>query len=246
MKRFLVLLLTMAYWALPSQAQIVYTPDTSLTFTEFIKQCQSFSEDDRHAWVIHFWSYTNSDSWDMIDELKPLRERYRQKPIRFISVSVDTDREYIDKNLMIAQMDWEQLIVTDRSDYEFLRTKAFKHNSLPALYLISPDAAIARLEDTYLLAEDLDVVAGQLPNIEKPLITDIPPVDEENLPVRGGPQGEPNTTEEGEIVHVVTEGDTLFKLFKKYGVTIDAIMERNGLNSSVIKLGDRIVIPVVQ
>lgn len=44
-------------------------------------------------------------------------------------------------------------------------------------------------------------------------------------------------------VHKVVKGDTLYSLSKKYGVSIDALKEANGMTSSNISLGQRLTIP---
>jgi len=47
----------------------------------------------------------------------------------------------------------------------------------------------------------------------------------------------------GEVSHTVQRGDTLYSLGKKYGVTIDAIMQRNNLANDKIQAGSVLIIP---
>jgi LysM repeat protein len=48
----------------------------------------------------------------------------------------------------------------------------------------------------------------------------------------------------GYIVHEVTYGDNLSKIAKKYGTTVDAIVEANGItNKNLIRVGDELKIP---
>lgn len=47
----------------------------------------------------------------------------------------------------------------------------------------------------------------------------------------------------GERTHTVQAGDTLFGLSKRYGVTLDALKQRNGLTSDMISIGQTLIIP---
>lgn len=50
-------------------------------------------------------------------------------------------------------------------------------------------------------------------------------------------------TQEGVIIHEVQPGDTLSEIAVKYGVTVEAIMAANGLDSDVIRVGQKLAIP---
>ena len=43
--------------------------------------------------------------------------------------------------------------------------------------------------------------------------------------------------------HIVERGNTLYSIAKRYGVTVDAIRQANGLTSNEISVGQRICIP---
>ncbi len=45
------------------------------------------------------------------------------------------------------------------------------------------------------------------------------------------------------LYYVVKSGDTLYEISLKYGVSVDAIMKANNLNSYMIYVGDRLLIP---
>ena len=45
------------------------------------------------------------------------------------------------------------------------------------------------------------------------------------------------------IVYTVKKGDNLYSIAKKYNTTVDEIKRYNGLSSSLLNIGDRIVIP---
>jgi N-acetylmuramoyl-L-alanine amidase len=46
-----------------------------------------------------------------------------------------------------------------------------------------------------------------------------------------------------EVVYVVQQGDTLYSIGRRYGVSADAIRIRNGLASNLIVPGQRLTIP---
>jgi LysM repeat protein len=48
----------------------------------------------------------------------------------------------------------------------------------------------------------------------------------------------------GYIVHVVAPNDTLYSIAQRYGTTVEAIMQTNGLNSTRINIGQNLRIPV--
>lgn len=58
----------------------------------------------------------------------------------------------------------------------------------------------------------------------------------------GGPSG---YTAAGEPVYTVRRGDTLSGIAAQYGVTIAGIMQRNGLGSHGILVGQRLIIPII-
>lgn len=47
----------------------------------------------------------------------------------------------------------------------------------------------------------------------------------------------------GERVHLVQSGDTIYRLSQNYGVTQDAIRQRNGLPNDNIRIGQQLIIP---
>lgn len=46
-----------------------------------------------------------------------------------------------------------------------------------------------------------------------------------------------------EVVHTVYPGETLYSLAARYGTTVTAIRERNGLRTTILLVGQRIIIP---
>ena len=46
------------------------------------------------------------------------------------------------------------------------------------------------------------------------------------------------------IIHIVQEGENLFRISLRYGTTVDAIMAANDLSNIYIQVGQELVIPV--
>ena len=46
------------------------------------------------------------------------------------------------------------------------------------------------------------------------------------------------------IVHIVVKGETLYRIYKKYGVAVDQIKATNNLTSNEISVGQALKIPV--
>lgn len=51
---------------------------------------------------------------------------------------------------------------------------------------------------------------------------------------------------EGRETHVVRRGETLSGIARRYGVSVDAIKDANGLRSSTIRSGQRLILPVAE
>jgi len=215
-----------------------YKPDTSLSYSAFLQQCVGFSKrtNVQEVWVITFWASWNSNSLTTMPVLKGLSKKYANKPVRFINLSTDKNREDWERALRRYEMPWEQVIVQRENDYSFLK-RAFKHNALPALFLVTNDGKINHVKDT----QDLDVVLGTstaaLPNHPylKPSAGTFPP--------KPTPAGETRPTgNEQWLLHTVKSGETLFGLARQYGVTVDGIKSANNLTDNSILVGSALKI----
>jgi LysM repeat protein len=60
-------------------------------------------------------------------------------------------------------------------------------------------------------------------------------------PVGAAPSGLPPVQET--LVHVVQPGQNLFRIALRYGTTVTAIVDANGLSSHTIYVGQQLVIP---
>ncbi|MBN1877664.1 MAG: LysM peptidoglycan-binding domain-containing protein [Anaerolineae bacterium] len=57
------------------------------------------------------------------------------------------------------------------------------------------------------------------------------------------PAAETGAGQSAERTHTVQTGDTLYKLSQQYGVSVDAIRQRNNLTGDTIKVGQTLIIP---
>lgn len=226
-----------------------YQPDTSLTYAEFLKQCQNFSRQQREEmWVVNFWASWNGNSLYTLPGLKNLHANFNNKPIRFVSISVDKVRSNWEKRLPEYQLPWEQLLVEKESNYSFLK-KAFKHNSLPGIFLVDQGGQIQRVRDIQELQGILTMESRSLPdrpyyanNLSEEIIDLTPVVDDEPTTVEDLEpeiEDDPITSNEnqGWVTHTVRKGNTLFSLYRQYGVKVDEIRSLNGLKGNEIFVG---------
>ena|GEM_PF-5311196 len=256
-----------------------YKPDTTLTYSEFLQQCVEFKSKTnvQEVWVVNFWASWNSPSLRAIPGIKEVHGKYKNKPVRFVSISVDKIRSKWEKRLKQYEMPWEHLNVPKQSDYDFLR-RAFRHNKLPGLFVVTRTGSINRVQDkTELLAVLLNETKG-LPNKpyqkpktsspvsppavvtvtnptaesekpSKPAVADTKPdpvKPSKPDPVKPEPtkpepsKPEPSTPSNSGttwVTHKVTKGDTLFSLYRKYGVSVSQIKKNNKMKDNNIKIG---------
>ncbi|MCI4670849.1 MAG: LysM peptidoglycan-binding domain-containing protein [Bacteroidia bacterium] len=208
-----------------SKAQESYVPDTSLTYPTFLRQCQEFTtRSAEKIWVVNFWASFNTPSLYSIPRLKQLNESYEGKPIRFVSISVDKNRDAWKNALMRFKMPWEQLILPSDEEYAFLR-KAFKHRSFPAIFVVHLDGRIERVVD----AKELQLVLSNQKNLQP---------DEDDIVIDEGIDDEQEYLE-----HEVVSGETLYSLQQKYKVKWQEIKKFNKLPNTRIKPGQILKIP---
>lgn len=226
----------------PLSAQ--YLPDTSLTYESFLRQCRKFSELPREeVWVVNFWASWNTLSLEQIPQIKTARLRYVNKPVRFISISIDKDRTVWESMLDYYQIPWENMFLPSESDYSFLK-RAFKHNALPALYIVNQGGNITRIMDMDNFYRTMDQQTRELPNQPYSGFSEIATA-KPNLPPPAPtgdtsptqPAVDSGTVQNGWVMHKVLPGETLFSLYRKYDVKVELIKQRNGMTSNTIKVG---------
>jgi LysM repeat protein len=65
-------------------------------------------------------------------------------------------------------------------------------------------------------------------------------------PAPAQPAGATSTLPSGETIYVVRSGDTLTKIADRFGTTVKAIRSANNLQSTMIRVGDKLTIPTTQ
>ena len=183
-----------------------------------------------YVWVVHFWASWNTNSRQQIAPLQALYKSYLNRPVRIVSVSVDKVNGAWTTALRQHKMPWAQTRLPREDDYDFLKN-AFRHNSLPAIFIVDERAKVRRMSDTKALVDYLQKI---LPN-DKPVVTPTP--DPKPDPVKPSPSGNGKWT-----YHTVAAGETLYSLFRRYGVKVDEIKRLNGLKSNNISIGQKLKI----
>jgi thiol-disulfide isomerase/thioredoxin len=205
-----------------------------IAYPEFLQECVDFKKrplaERQEVWVVHFWASWHGPSQEQISELKGIFNSYRNKPVRFVSVSVDKLVSNWRKALRQHNMPWEQVNVVREADYDFLK-RAFKHNSLPAIFVVDQDGLVRRLREINDLQSFLVAISPRLP--DRPYYPQTAEPDEPNTPDPGGEEW---------IYHTVEAGETLYGLYRKYGVSVAEIKALNGLEDNTISIGQKLKI----
>jgi LysM repeat protein/N-acetylmuramoyl-L-alanine amidase len=69
----------------------------------------------------------------------------------------------------------------------------------------------------------------------------IPNTEEAEMDIDTEPSEETGTT--GNIIYIVKSGDSLYSIAKKYGITVDELKNANNLTSSLLSIGQQLIIP---
>jgi hypothetical protein len=243
-----------------TQVQAQYFPDTTLRYADFLKQCQEFSRKPQSsAWVVMYWASFNSASLSMATDLKAMVNEFPNEPIRFVFISVDNRRSSWEQRLRAFELPGEHLFLPDETDYEFLR-RAFRHNSIPALYLVYPNADIQRQRSVTDLRSQLIALA---PSLQDRPMANVPMDDFSGSSNNQGdevefamdPDRNPSSTPRNDpgpdnqeaqgtsLLHTVRKGDTLYSIARQYNAAVADIKSANNLSGSLISVGQKLLIP---
>ena len=141
-----------------------YKPDTTLSYDVFLDQCINFKSMERkEVWVVLFWASWDSRSLFELGPLKATYDLFKNKPVRFVGASVDKIRNRWETALMRERMPWEHLMISNTDNYEFIK-KAFRHNSLPGLFMVNSQGTIRRMTDVEQLRSELYIATRFLPD----------------------------------------------------------------------------------
>lgn len=109
---------------------------------------------------------------------------------------------------------------------------------------VEPSNAVELVVDTVPAAQP-DTVAQSPeikpdPNAEQAQVTETENAADAESDLESAPEPEP---ESKPVYHRVKKGESLFRIAKQYGVTINEIKEANNLNDNKINIGQRLLIP---
>ncbi|MEM7654523.1 MAG: LysM peptidoglycan-binding domain-containing protein [Bacteroidota bacterium] len=223
-----------------------YSPDTSLTYSTFLKQCQTFPNSPKQEiWVVNFWASWDGASLYTLPVLKDIYAEYQYKPVRFISISVDKNRTDWQNRLMEYELPWEQMLITSQADYLFLQ-RAFIHNSeLPAIFLVNTQGIALPMADIGHLRAELQQLSSPLPNQPYQPSSQLEVVTRPTDEIGSGGSASPGTADSSPapvsdspwITHTVRKGNTLFSISREYDVPVAMIRSNNSLSGNNIKVG---------
>ncbi|MDE7111918.1 MAG: LysM peptidoglycan-binding domain-containing protein [Muribaculaceae bacterium] len=107
--------------------------------------------------------------------------------------------------------------------------------------VIYEDPAQQQSEATAVVSESA-VAAAAVVEGEEPTVPDVLAAEAEPEFESASDEPEAPAAPESHI-HKVVKGDTLYSLSKRYGVSVDAIRQANGLKDSSLRIGQRLKIP---
>ena len=215
-----------------------YRPDTTLTYATFLKQCQNFTSEKRQEiWMVSFWASNLNASLRVIPELEETWQLFRNKPVRFVSISVDRRRLGWERVLNYYKMQGEQLWLNNREDYEFLK-QAFKHNSLPAIFVVNTQGQIRRVRDTRELEDLLDLETRALPNEGYNSNNII--LSEDGNEIDTNPFTTNEDADTNWVYYTVRKGDNLTQIAKKYNTSVADLRTNNDISGDLIRVGQRL------
>ncbi len=98
----------------------------------------------KHVLLV-FWSYWDSKSPQLFEDLNYLYKKYRSQGLEIYQVSLDTDVEDWQKRLKGLQYNWIQ--VNDNMGKNSITMRAYNVQNIPWAYMISEEADIVRPEN---------------------------------------------------------------------------------------------------
>lgn len=236
LKKFWVVMVLAVIWGTEAKAQKLLT-DTTLTYSQFMQEAAEFKNREKieEIWVMEFWASFNGRSLSENEQVTKLASKYKNKPIRFVYISADRGRKGWLTQMADRKMTGEHFICGDTARYNALK-RVFRHNSIPALFIIDKTGMVRRMKNVQELEMALAEESKALP--DHPYGWTPPPVKETPPP--------PPTEEEllkGWVYHVVKKGESLYSIAKRYNMSITGLQTVNNMeNTTEIYIGQKIKI----
>lgn len=134
-------------------AQNSYTPDLSMSMADF--QTQALKEKNE-IWVVDFWASWCGPCVRSIPHMKEVAEKFADKQVRFISISWDRNKTQWEAAINRFQMPWQQILIPNIRNAPPMLDKHFPHQSIPSVFLVSPDGKVKKVKNPYNLEDALD------------------------------------------------------------------------------------------
>jgi thiol-disulfide isomerase/thioredoxin len=121
----------------------------TLTMAQFEQQCLQPKDE---IWVIDFWASWCGPCIQSIPRLRELHQKYKDKGVRLISISVDERETDWKRMLEIHPMPWEHLLHPDLRNRQHYINRHFRFNAIPTLFVIDKQGKAKR----FAHPEDVD------------------------------------------------------------------------------------------
>ncbi len=154
MKKIILSLLLIATTVMGAQAQASQDPDSLYAkgLLSIGNEAPTFPALKKGTWVVlDFWATWCPDCRREIPTVKEMNSTYGTR-VKFIGVSMDTDKEKLDNYCKTNGVNWEQYSEFKKWK-ETQISKDYKISWLPTMYLINPDGKVAY---TTVLAERMN------------------------------------------------------------------------------------------
>ncbi|MEM6261587.1 MAG: LysM peptidoglycan-binding domain-containing protein [Bacteroidota bacterium] len=217
-------------------------PQQNLSYEQFLQDCINFKKRGKvqEVWVVNFWASWHSNSLTNLTQLTALQQQYKNKPVRFIFVSTDKIPGNWQNALRRYKIAGEHVRISREADYDFIK-RAFRHNSLPGIFWVNTSGQVQRLKDPRQLNDVLGAATNRLPN--RPYYKGSSGVTTTTQPtVPPTTSTDSGSSSTGWTTYTVKSGDTLYRISRKFSVSVDDIKKWNQLSSNSISVGQNIKI----
>ncbi len=94
-------------------------------------------------WVlVHFWATWCESCRSRMPDLVPLYEKYSNAGVKFVGVSLDSDKQKLVRFAKEKGMDWPQVISTEEAGWDTPLARKYGISSIPATFLIAPNGEV--------------------------------------------------------------------------------------------------------
>ena len=132
-----------------TKGQNTFTPDFSMSFNEFQKQATQPKDE---IWVVDFWASWCRPCIELVPEMKVLYNKFKDKKVRFVSVSWDENGDDWKAAIEYLKIEWPQVKIPKPNMPQPFIDKNFPHKKMPTLFIVKPDGSVKKTDEGMLEA----------------------------------------------------------------------------------------------